>query len=182
MRRLGILTLLLSFPINVHADNLDTIGEIVTFQGKISRDIPGDSSTIIPIQNFEYLPGWMIYVEYILTTNTSSYFNDITYANTMRYRSQMGTLINALDRVELTNNSFQNDLHQLNLLGDDKLHVYLSAEIIPDTRQGFVGAAIVGGLFGLVFGEIYFVVLIAILTTHHLTHNKQLDSQNQVMN
>ena len=39
---------------------------------------------------------------------------------------------------------------------------------------GFLGAAIVGGLFGLVFGEIYFSVLMALLITRHRTHAKQL--------
>lgn len=39
---------------------------------------------------------------------------------------------------------------------------------------GFVGAAIVGGLFGVVFGQIYFVILLAMLLSRHQSHARQL--------
>lgn len=132
MRRLLIILLLLT-PMTVNAD-LTRIDEIAVMEGSITRVILGDNTTVIPIQNFEYLPGWLLYLEYTLTTNASSYFTDITYANTMTYRTQSGTVISAIPRVELTNNSYSNGIYDLTLLGEDKLSVYLQAEIFPDTR------------------------------------------------
>lgn len=136
MRRLIVVILIFSLiPTNIQAD-INKIDEIAIVQGSITKDILGGNTTIIPIHNFEYKPGWLIYLEYTLTTNASSYFTDITYANTMKYRTQMGSLINALARVELTNNSFHNTLDSLTLLGDNKIPVYLSAEIFSDSWQG----------------------------------------------
>ena len=49
-------------------------------------------------------------------------------------------------------------------------HLVISAMI------GFIGAAIVGGLFGVVFGQFYFGILMALLISRHLSHSKQVTS------
>ena len=131
---MALILLLVVIPIPIQGDYL--VNEIAIFEGNITYEVGGNNATIIPVQNFEYIPGWLIYIEYSFTTNTSSYFTDINYANTMSFRSQMGTVINYLDRVELTNNSYHNDLIELTLYGNDKIPVYLSTEIIPDSGKG----------------------------------------------
>ena len=45
---------------------------------------------------------------------------------------------------------------------------------------GFIGAAIIGGLYGVVFGEIYFAILIALLISRHLAHRKDLDRMGRL--
>ena len=47
--------------------------------------------------------------------------------------------------------------------------------LVISAMLGFIGAAITGGLFGITFGRIYYIVFLAMITTRHLTHKKQLD-------
>ena len=51
--------------------------------------------------------------------------------------------------------------------------------LIIASLLGFVGAAIVGGLYGVAFGQIYFMVLMALLISRHRSHAKQLDGMGK---